>query len=114
MQCITTTSSLSEGVLVPLLAEGRGGRISSMLSLRSQQGESTASVSSLISVDESGNLTLLQQDAVSKIWQEYPLWHASSDNVMEVNGYMLRMHATIVNDDGKPNNESASLIPGCG
>ncbi|KAI8717021.1 hypothetical protein NCS52_00997300 [Fusarium sp. LHS14.1] len=105
----TKSTSLSNGKVTPILPEGQGGRISSMISLKSadKHAGSPALVSSLLSVDENGNLTLLQQDSASQLWQKYPFWHASTENVIELRGYMLRMHAVASND-----NES-SLIPGC-
>ncbi|UKZ82559.1 hypothetical protein TrVFT333_010350 [Trichoderma virens FT-333] len=99
--------ALSNGTVIPLLSEGKGGQISGMLSLKSSDGTDQTLVSSLLSVDEYGNLVLLQQDSVSQLWQSYPFWYASDLNVMEVKGFMLRMHATATTSD------EASLIPGC-
>ncbi|RFU77335.1 hypothetical protein TARUN_4887 [Trichoderma arundinaceum] len=103
----TNSTALSTGTVVPLLPEGRGGQISSMLSLKSSDGTDQTLVSSLVSVDENGNLVLLQQDSVSQLWQTYPFWYASNLNIIELQGYMLRMHATATTDD------ESSLIPGC-
>lgn len=110
----TTTSTLSGGTIIPLLPEKQGGRVSGLLSAKpvQDQGDDLL-VSSLLSVDENGNLSLLQQDSVSKVWQQYPFWHASEKNVMEVKGYMLRMHATLVNEDPNGGGDGADLIPGC-
>ncbi|KAG2019146.1 hypothetical protein GB937_005439 [Aspergillus fischeri] len=106
----TTTTALSKGVVIPLLAKGLGGRISSLLSSRPADGGSRLLVSSLLSVDEHGNLLLLQQDPISQAWQQYPFWHASVETVTPVTGIMVRLHATVVNDgDG----DSADLLPGC-
>lgn len=111
----TTTSDLAKGTYLPLLAEGHGGRTSSLLSLRPRDGHSDALISSLISVDEYGNLSLLQQDTASQLWQQYPFWHASNQNVMEVKGFMLRMHTAVVNDTNDPPSKAdgANLVPGC-
>ncbi|KAJ8212576.1 hypothetical protein LV164_002350 [Aspergillus fumigatus] len=88
----------------------RGGRISSLLSSRPADGDRKLLVSSLLSVDEHGNLSLLQQDPISQAWQQYPFWHASVETVTPVTGIMVRLHATVVNDgDG----DSADLLPGC-
>ncbi|KAI1634144.1 hypothetical protein F4809DRAFT_643774 [Biscogniauxia mediterranea] len=106
----TTTTSLSEGLVLPLLAAGLGGRISSLLSSRPREKDSDALVSSLLSVDEYGNLSLLQQDTTSKAWQLYPFWHASTENVTEVKGLMVRLHTTLLNDG---NGDTADLLPGC-
>ncbi|KAM0095802.1 hypothetical protein ACP6JD_000612 [Aspergillus fumigatus] len=106
----TTTTDLSKGVVIPLLAKGLGGRISSLLSSRPADGDRKLLVSSLLSVDEHGNLSLLQQDPISQAWQQYPFWHASVETVTPVTGIMVRLHATVVNDgDG----DSADLLPGC-
>ncbi|XXH03862.1 hypothetical protein Hte_010268 [Hypoxylon texense] len=108
----TTTSSLSEGSVLPLLAKGLGGRTSSLLSSRPRDGDSDAIVSSLISVDEHGNLSLLQQDTTSLAWQQYPFWHADVENITEVKGLMVRLHTTVVND-GDGDGDAADLLPGC-
>ncbi|KAK0757264.1 hypothetical protein N5P37_009982 [Trichoderma harzianum] len=101
------STALSNGTVIPLLSEGKGGQISGLLSLKSADGSDQTLVSSLLSVDEYGNLVLLQQDSVSQLWQTYPFWYASDLNVIETKGFMLRMHATATTSD------EASLIPGC-
>ncbi|KAL5592278.1 hypothetical protein FOBRF1_013304 [Fusarium oxysporum] len=105
----TKSTALSGGTITPILPEGQGGRISSMLTVNSagNHGSDSVLVSSLISVDENGNLILLQQDSATQIWQRYPFWHASTENVIELRGYMLRMQA-VASSDNEP-----SLIPGC-
>ncbi|PYH40187.1 uncharacterized protein BP01DRAFT_410995 [Aspergillus saccharolyticus JOP 1030-1] len=106
----TTTTALSEGVVIPLLAEGLGGRISSLLTSPPADGVSKLLVSSLLSVDEHGNLSLLQQDPTSQAWQQYPYWHASVETITEVKGLMVRLHTMVANDgDG----DSADHLPGC-
>ncbi|RAL09112.1 uncharacterized protein BO97DRAFT_459557 [Aspergillus homomorphus CBS 101889] len=105
----TTTTLLSTGVVIPLLANNQGGRISSLLSSRPREGNSDLLVSSLISVDENGNLSLLQQDPRSQAWQSYPYWHASTEDVMEVKGLMLRLHTTVVNEE---DGDSSDMLPG--
>lgn len=101
------STALSNGTVVPLLSDGKGGQISGLLSLKSADGSDQTLVSSLLSVDEYGNLVLLQQDSVSQLWQTYAFWYASDLNVIETKGFMLRMHATATTSD------EASLIPGC-
>ncbi|RAH63727.1 uncharacterized protein BO66DRAFT_476374 [Aspergillus aculeatinus CBS 121060] len=106
----TKTTALSEGIVIPLLAKGQGGRISSLLSSRPADGDNKLLVSSLLSVDETGNLSLLQQDPASQVWQQYPFWHASEETITEVKGSMVRLHTTVTNDsDG----DAADLLPGC-
>ncbi|PNP58955.1 hypothetical protein THARTR1_01203 [Trichoderma harzianum] len=101
------STALSNGTVIPLLSDGKGGQISGLLSLKSADGSDQTLVSSLLSVDEYGNLVLLQQDSVSQLWQTYPFWYASDLNVIETKGFMLRMHATATTSD------ESSLIPGC-
>ena len=106
----TTTTSLAEGLVLPLLSAGLGARTSSLLATRPREGDSDALVSSLLSVDEFGNLSLLQQDTTSRAWQLYPFWHASVENVTETKGLMVRLHTIVQNDaDG----DTADLLPGC-
>ncbi|KAL4984975.1 hypothetical protein BDW68DRAFT_193269 [Aspergillus falconensis] len=105
----TTTKTLTEGEVIPLLAQNQGGRISSLLSSRPREGASDILVSSLLSVDQSGNLSLLQQDPRSHAWQLYPYWHASSEDVTEVKGLMVRLHTTVMNEE---DGDSSDLLPG--
>jgi hypothetical protein len=54
----TTTKDPTKGTVIPLLAEKEGGRVSSMLQSRSAIDKNDKElVSSLISMDETGNLT---------------------------------------------------------
>lgn len=104
-----TTEDPTAGEVIPLLSEGQGGRASSMLNARLVVNkDDTELVSSLVSVDETGYLTLLQQDASTQIWQQYSFWHASEKNIIELRGYLLRMHAIAEENDDK-----ATVIPGC-
>lgn len=105
----TTTRNPAKGTVIPLLAEKEGGRVSSMLKARSEIDKNDKElVSSLISVDETGNLTLLQQDSATQIWQQCPFWYASQKDIMELRGYLLRMHAIAEDNDDK-----TTAIPGC-
>ncbi|KAF4334795.1 hypothetical protein FBEOM_11362 [Fusarium beomiforme] len=103
----TKSTSISGGTITPILPEGQGERISSMLTVQKGLSGSPLIVSRLISVDENRNLVLLQQDLQSQIWQRYPFWHASTENVMKLRGYMLRMQAVANKED------ESYLIPGC-
>lgn len=110
----TKISALSEGRLVPLLADGQGGQISGLLSLRPTKGRQDLPVSSLVSVDEHGTLLLLQQDPKSGVWQQFPFYHVSSTNVIEVKGYTLRLQAKALSDPGDSDSGlDQALIPGC-
>ena len=110
----TKISALSEGRMVPLLADGQGGQISGLLSLRPIKGRQELPVSSLVSVDENAALLLLQQDPKSGVWQQFPFYHVSSTDVIEVKGYTLRLQARALSDSGdnSPGPDQA-LIPGC-
>ncbi|KAF7615700.1 hypothetical protein F9C07_2285063 [Aspergillus flavus] len=101
----TTTSDLSEGVNIPLLTEGQGGRASGLLCAQARDDDSDLLVSSLLSVDQDANIYLLQQDSASKAWQRYPFWFSSEKNVKEVEGYMLRFQVVQNNDPEDPNND---------
>ncbi|GMG13227.1 unnamed protein product [Aspergillus oryzae] len=101
----TTTSDLSEGVNIPLLPEGQGGRASGLLCAQARDDDSDLLVSSLLSVDQDANIYLLQQDSASKAWQRYPFWFSSEKNVKEVEGYMLRFQVVQNNDPEDPNND---------
>lgn len=109
------TTSLSQGVQGSLLPKGQGGRISSLIQLRStSQAGKGVLVSSLVSVDQHGNLTLLQQDSASRVWQRFPLWHADAGNIIELKGYMLRMQAVSSTDNQNAlSDDETLLIPGC-
>ena len=110
----TKMNALSNGRLVPLLPHGQGGQISGLLSLRSTNGQQGLPVSTLVSVNKDASLLLLQQDPRSGVWQQFPFYHASKTNVMEVKGYTLRMQAKASSNSGNngPGPDQA-LIPGC-
>ncbi|KAK6526111.1 hypothetical protein TWF281_011148 [Arthrobotrys megalospora] len=86
----TTASDLSKGKTTPLLAGGNSSRISGILA-----GGKNSKVNSLLSVDNSGNLTLLQQSTDTLLWQKYPFYHASATNNIEVKGYTVRIQAAL-------------------
>lgn len=101
----TTTTDLSEGIRIPLLSEGQGGRVSGLLCAQPRGESSNLLVSSLLSVDQDANIYLLQQDSASKVWQQYPFYFSSDKNVKEVEGYMLRFRAIQNNDPEDPDND---------
>ena len=110
----TKISALTEGRFVPLLADGQGGQISGLLSLKPVTGNSEMPVSSLVSVDENKALLLLQQDPKSGIWQQFPFYHVSTTNVIKVQGYTLRLQAKALNDSSDSKyTPDRTLIPGC-
>ncbi|KAI1143196.1 hypothetical protein F5Y05DRAFT_367831 [Hypoxylon sp. FL0543] len=102
-------SALSEGTTTPLLPKGRAGRISPLLAAHGH-GNATSYV---LSVGKTGNLTLLQQDPASKIWQNYPFYHASATNMTEVKGYTLRIQATSDRAPSEGEENEKALIPNC-
>ncbi|KAI0841842.1 hypothetical protein F5Y06DRAFT_258371 [Hypoxylon sp. FL0890] len=103
------TSALSKGTTTPLLPKGRAGRISPLLAAHGS-GKATSYV---LSVGKSGNLTLLQQDPATKIWQNYPFYHASATNLTEVKGYTLRIQAKSDQTSGDGKENERALIPNC-
>ncbi|OTA69582.1 hypothetical protein K449DRAFT_418966 [Hypoxylon sp. EC38] len=103
------TSALSKGTTTPLLPKGRAGRISPLLAAHGS-GKATSYV---LSVGKTGNLTLLQQDPASKIWQNYPFYHASATNMTEVKGYTLRIQAVLDQAASEDKENEKSLIPNC-
>ena len=100
----TTTADLSKGLSIPLIPEGQGGRVSGLLRSQARDKKSDLLVSSLLSVDQNGNICLLQQDSASKVWQKYPFFVSSDKNIREVQSYMLRFRVT-QNGTDKPNND---------
>ncbi|KAL1967189.1 hypothetical protein VTN77DRAFT_3480 [Rasamsonia byssochlamydoides] len=89
-------------------------KISSMLSLRTLNKRKTAVVSSLLSVDERGNIILLQQDSQLNMWQRYPIYHASLVNTIEIKGYTMRIQTDVSNDAGESNQQDLpTIIPKC-
>ena len=100
-------SNLPGGTATPLLSKGRVGGISPLLSARpGSSGLDSTRASSILSVDKTGNLSLLQQDPASRVWKTYPFYYASATNMVEVKGYTLRLQATSSADE-------ISLIPNC-
>ena len=85
-----TTSSMSSGLLVQLLPDGAGGQISGRLS--SKNNDDTL-VNTLISVDESGDLTILQQASDTKMWASHPFYIPSTTDNLEIPGFTVRIKA---------------------
>lgn len=78
------------GRVVPLLRAGMGGRLSGMLSTVSLQSGSEK-VNTIISVDEKGRLTSLQQAKQAGIWDKYSLMMHDKTNNYEVPSYTTRI-----------------------
>jgi hypothetical protein len=88
----TTTSDMTSGLLVQLLPKSSGGQISGLLSLRSNDDLSTL-INTLLSVDEEGELTILQQASDTAMWTSHPFYIPSATNNMEMPSYTLRIKA---------------------
>ncbi|KAI1415785.1 hypothetical protein F5Y13DRAFT_186641 [Hypoxylon sp. FL1857] len=103
------TSALSKGAVTPLLPKGRAVRISPLLVSHG----SRKVTSYVLAAGGTGNLTLLQQDPASKIWQSYPFYHASATNMTEVKGYTLRIQAVSDLAASDDKGKERTLIPNC-
>jgi len=84
-------AQLNSGQLIQLLEDGTGGQISTMLTAIEPNGE--LYVNTLLSVDQSGSLTLLQCASDTGIWQQVPFFVPSAANNMEVPSFTLRFIA---------------------
>ncbi|GIK05330.1 hypothetical protein Aspvir_009437 [Aspergillus viridinutans] len=84
--------SLTGGQLIQLLDDGSGGQISTMLIAK--ETTSDLLVDTVISVDSSGSLTLLQCGSDTGIWQAVPFYLPSDSNTMEVPSFTLRFKAS--------------------
>lgn len=98
-------NDLNHGLLVPLLPESKGGQISGLLSSPSSSGGTL--VHTLLSVNETGYVTMLQQSTDTGMWEPIPFYTPSQTNNMEVSSYTVRV--TVV-ADGSSNTETT---PNC-
>jgi len=85
-------ASLDSGELVQLLDDGTGGRLSAMIVIEDTNSDLLANT--LISADESGSLTLLQNASDTGMWQAVPFFVPSASNNMEVPSFTLRFKAS--------------------
>lgn len=83
-------ASITSGLLVPILAEGHGGKLSGLLQVVSQQHDQ-AVVKMLLSADHRGDVTLLQQAPDTKIWRKRPFYASSRTNNVELHGHAVRL-----------------------
>ena len=86
----TTTESINDGALTPLLPEGKGGRLSSMIHTST---DGSTLVKSLLSVNETGNLTLIQQASDTGMWTSHPIYVTADGNNIEVDSFAIRIRA---------------------
>ncbi|KAL2022076.1 hypothetical protein VTK56DRAFT_6120 [Thermocarpiscus australiensis] len=84
-------ASITSGLLVPILAEGRGGKLSGLLEVVSP--EDNAVVKTLLSADHKGNVTLLQQAPDTRIWRKRPFYASSRTNNVALHGHAVRFQA---------------------
>lgn len=102
------SDSMENGILVPLLPKGKGGRLSGLLAASPTSSNSTSSdilIHMILSVDSAGNLTLMQQASDTRIWRTRPFYAVSHTKNMELSGYTLRIQA--VSDDTTERHELA-------
>lgn len=85
-------SALNTGQLIQLLGDGEGGRISTMLA--AQEAGGSLLVDTLMSVNQTGALTLLQCASDTGLWQAVPFFAPSATNNMEVSSFTLRFIAS--------------------
>ena len=95
-----STKSIDDGTLVQLLPDGAGGQMSSLL--YSDDAQSVL-VRTLVSVDEAGNLALLQQASDTGMWEARPLYVSSDRDNIEVDSFTIRIKALsdVVNDENQ-------------
>ncbi|KAJ3460819.1 hypothetical protein MRS44_011686 [Fusarium solani] len=85
-------ASITGGQLIPLLDEGQGAQISTLLAAKEAQG--ALMVDTLLSADGTGNLTMLQCASDTGIWQLVPFYAPSDANNMDVPSFTLRFKAS--------------------
>ncbi|KAK3373917.1 hypothetical protein B0T24DRAFT_527345 [Lasiosphaeria ovina] len=97
--CYTAAvDSMASGQLVPLLAEGHGGKLSGLLQV---SGVDQTVVKTLLSADHKGRVTLVQQAPDTKIWRKRPFYAASRTNNVALHGHATRFQpvAEDLNED---------------
>ncbi|KAK0728056.1 hypothetical protein B0T26DRAFT_637290 [Lasiosphaeria miniovina] len=97
--CYTAAvDSMASGQLVPLLADGHGGKLSGLLQV---SGADQTVVKTLLSADHKGRVTLLQQAPDTKIWRKRPFYAASRTNNVALHGHATRFQpvAEDLNED---------------
>lgn len=92
-------SAIDQGILTQLIPDGAGGRISGLLS--TSKDNQNVLVNTLVSVNEKGFLTVLQQASDTGMWEVQPFYTPSSTNNMEVQSFTLRIRA--LSDDTSTN-----------
>jgi hypothetical protein len=86
-----STSSMSDGLLVQLLPDGAGGQISGLL--LSKNDDNTTLVNTLLSVDEMGDLTILQQASDTGMWESHPFYVPATTDNLEIPSFTVRIKA---------------------
>ncbi|KAF3316632.1 hypothetical protein TWF173_001914 [Orbilia oligospora] len=108
----TTVTDLSNGSTGTLLTEGNSTRFSSISAAAEDSNGSKTRLNTLLSVDEDGNLTLLQQSSHDSRWNRYPFYHASDSGTLKTKGYVVRIQVT-PGSEGSESDEDPSIIPYC-
>lgn len=91
----TSISTISKGFLVRLIPDGEGGRISGFLFPSKDNPQ--VFVNTLVSANDGGNLTILQQASDTGIWDTQPFYTSSNSNNIEVKSFTLRIQAVADN-----------------
>ncbi|PVF91371.1 hypothetical protein CPB86DRAFT_878560 [Serendipita vermifera] len=85
-----STSSMGNGRLVQLLRDGAGGQISGLLSSKNKDN---LLVNTLLSVNESGDLTILQQASDTGMWESHPFFIPATTENLEIPSFTIRIQA---------------------
>ncbi|KDQ53519.1 hypothetical protein JAAARDRAFT_209881 [Jaapia argillacea MUCL 33604] len=94
-----STSSMGQGLLVQLLPDGAGGQISGLLA---SKNDDDVLVNTLVSVDESGDLTILQQASDTGMWESHPFYIPSTTDNLNIPSFTIRVKAhTDTTDKGE-------------
>ncbi|OJD34160.1 outer membrane protein [Diplodia corticola] len=90
-----STAAVEDGLLVPLLGEGAGARISGMLGSRSSSSGDAGGLleKTLVAVDGEGQLTVLQQAADTGMWAARRLYVSTARSNVELDTFTIRIQA---------------------
>ena len=108
---VNSSASFNDGRMVNLLSEGKGGRLSGMITAVDVDGGS-AFVNIIISVDETGNLTSLQQSAAAGSWDAYPLLMSTKVSNFEIPSYTTRLR--VMSGASKPAGSATFVLKSSG
>ncbi|KDQ56881.1 hypothetical protein JAAARDRAFT_179577 [Jaapia argillacea MUCL 33604] len=84
------TDSMDRGLLVQLLPDGAGGQISGLLA---SKNDDHVLVNTLVSVDGSGDLMILQQASDTGMWESHPFYIPSTTDNLYIPSFTIRIKA---------------------